>query len=97
MKVFKSYVKNRNRPEGCIAENYTTEESIKFCAGYVERMEYIGSMRSRNDACDDEEGDVGDYGKALSSGTSIELDDTSLLQAHRWVLQNMDEVQPWIE
>jgi Domain of unknown function (DUF4218) len=97
MKVFKSYVKNRNRPEGCIAENYTVEESIKFCVGYVERMEYIGSMHSRNDACDDEEGEVGDYGKALSSGTSIELDDTSLLQAHRWILQNTDEVQPWIE
>ena len=45
-------------------------------------MEYIGSMHSRNDACDDE-GEVGDYGKALSSGTSIELDDTSLLQARR--------------
>ena len=60
-------------------------------------MEYIGSMCSRNDACDDEEGEVGDYGKALSSGTSIELDDTSLLQAHRWILQNTDEVQPWIE
>ena len=97
MKVFKSYVNNRNTPEGCIAENYTMEESIKFCVGYVECIEYIGSMRSRNDACDDEEGEVGDYGKALSSGTSIELDDTSLLQAHRWILQNTDAVQPWIE
>jgi len=54
MKVFKSYVNNRNR--GCIAENYTVEESIKFCVGYVERMEYIGSMPSRNDAWGDEEG-----------------------------------------
>ena len=97
MKVFKSYVKNRNRPEGCIAENYTAEESIKFCVGYVERVEYIGSMRTRNDAWDDEEGEVGDYGKALSSGTSIELDGTSFLQAHKWVLQNTNEVQPRIE
>ena len=53
MKVFKSYVKNKNRPEGCIAEKYTVEESIKFCAGYVEVMEYIQSMSSRNEAWDD--------------------------------------------
>ena len=29
--------------------------------------------------------------------TSIELDKTSLLQAHIWVLHNIDEIQPWIE
>ena len=97
MKVFKSCVKNKNRPEGCIAENYTVEESIKFSVGYVEGMEYIQSMPSRNEAWDDEEGEVGQYGKALSSGNSIELDKTSLLQAHRWVLHKVDEIQPWIE
>ena len=90
MKVFKSYVKNKNRPKGCIAENYTVEESINFCAGYIEGMEYIQSIPSRNESWDDAEGEVGQYGKALSSGTSIELDKTSLLQAHRWVLHNID-------
>jgi len=79
MKVFKSYVKNRNSSEGCIAENYTVEESIKFCVGYVECMKCIGSMPSRNYAWDDEKVEVGHYGKALSSGTYIELDNTSLL------------------
>ena len=54
-------------------------------------------MPSRNEAWDDEEGEVGQYGKALSSGTSIELDNTSLLQAHRWVLHNIEEIKPWIE
>ena len=71
MKVFKSDVENKNRPEGCIAENYIVEESIKFCAGYVEGMEYIHSMPSRNEASNDEEGEVGQYGKALSSGTLL--------------------------
>ena len=79
MKVFKSYVKNKNRPKGCIAENYIVEESVKFFVRYVEDMEYIHSMPSRNESWDDEEGEVGQYGKALSSGTSIELDKTSLL------------------
>jgi hypothetical protein len=97
MKVFKNYVKNKNMPEGCIAENYIMEESIKFCVEYVENMEYIGNRDSINEAWDDEEGKVAHYGKALCSGTSIQLDNTSLLQAHMWVFQNIDEVQPWIE
>ena len=74
MKVFKSYVKNNNRPKGCIVDNYIVEESIKFCARYVEGMEYIESMPSINETWDDKEGEVGQYGKALSSGTTIELD-----------------------
>ena len=40
---------------------------------------------------------VSHYEKALSSGTSIQLDNTSMLQAHRYALHNTDEVQPWIE
>ena len=43
MKVNKSYVKNKNRPEGCIAESYTVEDSINFCGGYLKGMEAIGS------------------------------------------------------
>jgi hypothetical protein len=97
IKVFKTYVKNKNRPKGCIVENYTMEESIKFCVGYVESMEYLGSIPSRNEAWDDEEGEVTHDEKALSSGTSIQLDNTSLLQAHRWVFHNTDKVQAWIE
>lgn len=91
MKVFKSYVKNKNRPEGCIAKNYTVEESIKFRVGYVKCMEYIGRMPSINEAWDDEEGEVVHYGKALSSGTSFQLDNTSLFQAHGWVMHNTYE------
>ena len=52
---------------------------------------------SINDAWYDEEGEVGQCGKALSSGTSIELDKNSLLQAHRWVLHNIDAIQPGID
>ena len=79
MKAFKSYLKNKNRPKGCIAENYVVGESIKFCVGYIEGMEYIESIPSRNEAWDDEEGEARQYGKDLSSGASIELDKASLL------------------
>ena len=60
-------------------------------------MEYIRSIPSKNESWDDEEGDVSHHGKALSSGTYIQLDNTSLLQAQRWVSHNTNEVQPWAE
>ena len=72
------------------------EESIKFCIGNVEGMEYIEIMHSINEACNNEEGEGGQYGKTLSSGTSIQLDNTSLLQAHICVLHNIEGIQPWI-
>ncbi|XP_058211648.1 uncharacterized protein LOC131323825 [Rhododendron vialii] len=34
MKVLKGYVRNRNHPEGCIAESYIPEEGVEFCSDY---------------------------------------------------------------
>lgn len=42
MKVLKSYVKNYSRPEGCIVENYISEESVEFCSEYLTNAEAIG-------------------------------------------------------
>jgi hypothetical protein len=83
--------------KGCIYENCNVKELIKDCVEYLEDIENIRSTLGRNEVWDDEEGEVVHYGKSLSNGNSIELDDAGLLQAHKWVLHNMDEVQPWIE
>ncbi|RVW74534.1 hypothetical protein CK203_053767 [Vitis vinifera] len=42
MKVLKSYVRNRNHPEGCIVECYIAEESIEFCTEYLSNVDAIG-------------------------------------------------------
>jgi len=97
MKVYKSYVKNKNRPEGCIAESYTVEESIKFCGGYLKGMEAIGSTHGRNEVWDEEVEEVILDGKPLSAPIPLELDGISWEQAHRWVLFHTNEVDPWIE
>ncbi|RVW89710.1 hypothetical protein CK203_047225 [Vitis vinifera] len=39
MKVLKGYVRNRNRPEGCIAECYIAEEAIEFCTEYLSNVD----------------------------------------------------------
>ncbi|GKD87021.1 putative transposon, En/Spm-like protein [Tanacetum coccineum] len=42
MKVIKGHVRNRNRPEGCIAEETIVEETIEFFSEYHKTMKTIG-------------------------------------------------------
>ncbi|GKC28122.1 putative transposase-associated domain-containing protein, partial [Tanacetum coccineum] len=42
MKVIKGHVRNRNRPEGCIAEKTITEETIEFFSEYHKTMKTVG-------------------------------------------------------
>ena len=46
MKILKGYVKNRSRPEGCIAERYVVEEAIEFCTEYLSNVQSIGLPKS---------------------------------------------------
>ncbi|RVW53301.1 hypothetical protein CK203_088512 [Vitis vinifera] len=45
----KSYVRNHNRPEGCIAECYIAEEALEFCTEYLSGMDAIGIPSSMKD------------------------------------------------
>ena len=42
MKVLKSFVRNRNRPEGCIAEAQICEEAVEFCSNFLSGLDSIG-------------------------------------------------------
>ncbi|KAH7837023.1 hypothetical protein Vadar_008640 [Vaccinium darrowii] len=48
MKVLKGYVRNRNRPEGCIAESHIAEEAVEFCSEYLTWVDSIGIPVHRN-------------------------------------------------
>ncbi|KAH9793854.1 subtilisin-like protease SBT5.3 [Citrus sinensis] len=41
MKPIKGYVRNRYRPEGCIAECYIVEEALEFCVEYLSNYKSI--------------------------------------------------------
>ena len=49
MAVLKKYVRNRSRPEGCIAKGYGTEEVIEFCVDFIDELSPIGVPMSRYD------------------------------------------------
>ncbi|KAI5328596.1 hypothetical protein L3X38_027993 [Prunus dulcis] len=86
-KILKGYVQNRTRPEGCIAERYIAEEAIEFCTEHLSDVSTIGVPSSQK---------MG-VSKTLS-GCTVSLFDRDLLnQAHLYVLENTEEVLPYIE
>ena len=50
MKIPKNYVRNRHRPEGCIAESYIVEEAIEFCSDFLSGVDPVGLGIDRLDA-----------------------------------------------
>ncbi|KAA0045187.1 transposase [Cucumis melo var. makuwa] len=67
MKVLKRFVRNRNQPEGCIAEAQVCEESVQFCSDFLSGLDPIGlgSLNSREDKQTD---------RPLSAGTYVRPD-----------------------
>ena len=80
MKVLKGYVRNHNRPEGCIAECYLAEEAVEFCTEYLSGTHAIGIPKSNN--YDNK------FGRPITGGRSTNIDHKSWLQAHHYVLEN---------
>ena len=48
MKLLKGYMKNQNRPEGCIIESYIAEKSIEFCSKYLSNTKTSGVPKTIN-------------------------------------------------
>ena len=93
MKIRIGYVKNRAKPEGCIAECYLAAEVQQLCSGYMKKAAAIGVRHNRNLKF---ENDTILEGRPITSEKSIAIPDDVLQIAHRCVLINSAEVQPYI-
>ncbi|KAL0546158.1 hypothetical protein IC582_016064 [Cucumis melo] len=93
MKVIKNAVRNRNCLEGCIAEGYILEEAVEFCSEFLCGVDPIGlgCQKLRDNS------DYSELGRPLSSGVTSIPERELLYQAHRYVLENTVDVQPYIE
>src|ERR1044072_7518203 len=89
MKILKGYVKNRSRPEGCIAERYIVEEAIEYCTDYLSDVEYIGLPKSRHTGRT--------TGEGIGKEKLITISHTERDKAHLYVLLNTPEVEPYVE
>lgn len=100
--TLKSYVRNRNYPEGSIAEGYMAEESLAFCSQYLQGVETKFNQSRRN--CDVEVElhkhplfPLSPVGRPIGHGEMFNLDETSWVQAHRYVLFNCDIISPYLQ
>lgn len=91
MKVIKGHVRNRSRPEGCIAEETIAEETIEFFSEYHKSMETIGLPHDKHETDENEDG------KPWSAGKSSEVSKELFQKAHLYIIQNTDEIVPYIE
>lgn len=104
MCTLKSYVRNKSRPEGSIAEAYLAEECLTFCSRYLHGgVQTRLNKRPRNDDDPNEDEVVpsklfSNKGRSLGvgSGEPINLDDRSIAQAHVYVLHNCEEVADYV-
>lgn len=95
----KSYVRNKAQPEGSIANGYLAAETVAFASRFLDDdVETWLNRHGRND--DRTEFDtLGqmciNLGRPLGAGRSYKMDNAELDQAHRYVLFNQEEVQPY--
>ncbi|XP_073064734.1 uncharacterized protein [Primulina eburnea] len=89
MKVLKSYVGSRKHPEGCIVQRYSAEEAIEFCSEYLNDLDPVGVPQSNRDP----ETNVPGF---LACKSPIIVQQVDLQQAHLTVLENTEEVSPYI-
>ncbi|WVZ64025.1 hypothetical protein U9M48_013611 [Paspalum notatum var. saurae] len=97
-------VRNKARPEGCIAESVLAKEAMALCSGFLEGFEALHSRLSRND--DDDESFVcsngygrtlfPNAGKPLGKPRSYVIRGLAKIQAHRYVLFNSCDVNPYL-
>ncbi|GJX42746.1 putative transposase-associated domain-containing protein [Tanacetum coccineum] len=91
MKVIKGHVRNRNRPERCIAEETIAEETIEFFSEYHKTLKTIGIPPDKHVTNANEDG------KPLSAGKSSEVSREVFQKAHLYVIQNTDEIVLYIK
>jgi hypothetical protein len=76
---FKSNVRNKASPEGCIAEGYIPTELVAFCSAYLSSAPTVHNRRQRNaDGC-------------RGAGTRVNLDRITMIQIHLYIMFNSDD------
>ncbi|XP_031248828.1 uncharacterized protein LOC116106594 [Pistacia vera] len=98
----KKYVRNKARPEGSIVEGYMVNEALTFCSMYLRGIETRFNRVERNDDSlhGHPEGVLSvlcQKARPWGSRKLIELPPDELQKAHWYVLNNCEELQPFLQ
>ncbi|GJZ96521.1 putative transposon, En/Spm-like, transposase-associated domain protein [Tanacetum coccineum] len=101
LSTLKSYVRNKSRPEGSIAEGYIVEECLSFCSLYL--FHDIETEHNRTSQNYDDGGSVDVLPIFLMPGRQVGATETKvpdleiLSKAHSYVLFNCSKVDEFIK
>ncbi|KAK8949445.1 hypothetical protein KSP39_PZI005964 [Platanthera zijinensis] len=87
----KSFVRNKSRPEGSIAEAYLAKESLTFCSRYLSSDVDTEMNRMTRNTCE-----FPNTGYFVGARILFSLDQRSQNQAHGYILFNSDGVEDYI-
>ncbi|XP_016199365.1 uncharacterized protein LOC107640353 [Arachis ipaensis] len=107
MCTLKSYVRNRSRPEGSIAEAYLVDECLTFCSRYLhDGVQTKLNRIPRNNDANDFEAKIPHSFPILfpkkgcplgaKKGELFSLDDKSRNQAHSYILLNCGKIEDYV-
>lgn len=92
MGTLKSYVRNKNRPEGSIAEGHLAGESLTFCSRYLKNISTKFNRPARNDDESVSNGEMFIFEGQTKGGSDVAiLSHDEFKQACMYVLQNFEE------
>ncbi|CAM8932248.1 unnamed protein product [Rhodiola kirilowii] len=102
LRKLKSYVNNKAKPEGSIAEGYIAEECLTFCSRYLNGVETLFNREERNfDGPVTEQKEKFSifqiHGRPLGASNARVLTEEELHLAHFYVLENCDEFIPYVD
>lgn len=88
MKIFKGYTKNHQWPKASIVESYITKEAFEFCSNYFSEAKSKEIPKYRHVERYEDRG--------TQSLNVISLSWDIFLQAHMHILDNVNEVEPYL-
>jgi hypothetical protein len=77
--VFKSNVRNKAAPEGCIAVGYIATELVTLCSRYLDNAQTFYNIPQRN------------LDGSKGAGTRVSLNRLTMHQIHRYIVFNSEE------
>lgn len=99
-------MRNKARPEGCIAESFLAKETMAFCSGFIDDFKSLLKKLSWNlDGNNEIDGLFTTKqasnlfphaGRALGKPRRYVIRGLAKLQAHRYVLFNCSDVNPFL-
>ena len=102
MKMLKEYVWNRARLEGSIAEQYVVNEALTFCSKYLKCEQTKFNRLERNPYLtkDSRKAQLPVFkliGQPIGKVSTIRLEEKQRRVTEWYILNNCEEVQPYLE